>query len=178
MYLKSPGRWRDKIYCRTAIQQSIVVYLKSPRRWREQKLFYKCYIAEYRCVPKIASPEARKKCVVLCVFLYENLQFWMLVALGPSSDHKEGMIKKSRSLPRSFGIFLICSNVFLSVLLFSYIFPMLFNFLLFSHGSYFLITPMVSSYRLLSFSFVYSFSFANSGAGGLEPSLRPQAGND
>ena len=40
--------------------KSIVVYLKSPRRRRDKLLRAKC-CEKYRCVPKIASPETRKK---------------------------------------------------------------------------------------------------------------------
>ena len=38
----------------------IVVYLKSPRRRLEEKNINKTLCSRYRCVPKIASPEARK----------------------------------------------------------------------------------------------------------------------
>jgi len=41
--------------------EGIVVYLKSPRRRRDQKIGVKCF-GKYRCVPIIASSEARNIC--------------------------------------------------------------------------------------------------------------------
>ena len=41
------------------------MYLKSPRRRREKNLYSKTCMRRYRCVPKIASPEARKKIYIV-----------------------------------------------------------------------------------------------------------------
>ena len=49
--------------------QDIVVYLKSPRRRREKVLLVKRY-RKYFSVPKIASPEARKKLIRKCFAKY------------------------------------------------------------------------------------------------------------
>ena len=63
VYLKLPSRDQDiVVYLKLpSSDQDIVAYLKSCRRRRANILDQKTHCSRYRCVPKIASPEARKK---------------------------------------------------------------------------------------------------------------------
>ena len=125
----------------------------------------------------------------------------MLVALGPWSGHKEGMIKKSLSLPPEANCVLLCTTVYYCVLLCTVVYycvllcttvyyclllctPMCYSVLLVLCTTVYICGLRVCSLQPAAANVVYVFlvtpllRFANPEAGGLEPSPRPQAGND
>ena len=79
MYLKSPRRRHEKIYCANALEKrknnfnnagsggrggsypTMLSCVQAAAEKETQKPWFWEQVKEHRCVPKIASPEARKK---------------------------------------------------------------------------------------------------------------------